>query len=399
MEKRSKTDTSWVLYFKIVSLMLDFIAAEKSGDCNLHLKTIELMIPFFHSAGHFSNAKSAHIYLQDMLNLKNVMSQQEYKKFTENDYWTVRRKNQFWAGIFSDQTIERTLMKLLSIEGGPFCRGATESVFHTWLKGTLNTKDIIECMQGYTNTFFEKSFQHKDSKDSRLKIEALAIEKLKEFLNFHNPFSTSSSGLICISTALVADEKINCHNAFETGLKTMAQIDEENFKDLKLKRSNVVLTLNQSNKTIVIDNEVIEVSSELIFQRICAMCMSAEILPELINLFQYKLAPYPLSLFNKFGMRKNNKSDFYAFFDPIDMQLDRDNYYYVIDGGMMVQKLWTPNTQFSAILKQYVSHIKFHYGENMTVGFDGYDELTSKSAERNRRQKSIMSAEYQFDEE
>jgi len=34
----------------MVSLFKDFISAERMGDWDLHLRTVELMIPFFHAA-------------------------------------------------------------------------------------------------------------------------------------------------------------------------------------------------------------------------------------------------------------------------------------------------------------------------------------------------------------
>lgn len=52
----------------------------------------------------------------------------EYEKYTEGGLFTSRRTNTYFAGIISDQTIEQTLMKSMSVEGSPFKRGATSSV-------------------------------------------------------------------------------------------------------------------------------------------------------------------------------------------------------------------------------------------------------------------------------
>lgn len=90
----------------MVSLLKSFLAAERMGDWESHLKCIELMIPFFHAAGHFNYGKSARLYLQDMKNLKKTMDPNEYKKFTKEGFFTARRTNNYYAGIFSDRTIE-----------------------------------------------------------------------------------------------------------------------------------------------------------------------------------------------------------------------------------------------------------------------------------------------------
>ena len=64
------------------------------------------------------------------------MDPSEFKKFTEG-YFTARGSNVFFSGVSTDQTIEQTLMKSMSIEGSAFKRGVTESVVHKWIKGVI----------------------------------------------------------------------------------------------------------------------------------------------------------------------------------------------------------------------------------------------------------------------
>jgi hypothetical protein len=47
----------------MTTLINNVIQADQTSDWNLHLKSIEKMIPFFHAAGHFLYGKSAHLYL------------------------------------------------------------------------------------------------------------------------------------------------------------------------------------------------------------------------------------------------------------------------------------------------------------------------------------------------
>lgn len=84
---------------RIVSVLKDFIAAERMGDWNLHLHTIERMIPYFHASGHFPYAKSAQLYLQDMQELPTKMDPEEFQKFTEG-YFTARRSDVFFFWNF-----------------------------------------------------------------------------------------------------------------------------------------------------------------------------------------------------------------------------------------------------------------------------------------------------------
>lgn len=79
----------------MVTILKDFIAADRMGDWNLHLYSIELMIPLFHASGHFPYAKASQIYLQDMKELQYKMDPTEFKKFSQG-YFTSRRSNNFF---------------------------------------------------------------------------------------------------------------------------------------------------------------------------------------------------------------------------------------------------------------------------------------------------------------
>jgi hypothetical protein len=68
------------------------------------------MLPHFHAAGHLPYAKSARLYLQQMEALEQTMPVDEYRLFTEEGYFTIRRADSFWGGNVSDQTIEQFLM-------------------------------------------------------------------------------------------------------------------------------------------------------------------------------------------------------------------------------------------------------------------------------------------------
>ena len=102
----------------MVTLLKEFIETERSGNWQLHLKCVQQMLPFFHASGHFLYAKSCHLYLQDMLNLKSKMDPTDYEKFVTYGYFTIRRSEKFWSGIWSDMSIEQTLMRTMKCTSG-----------------------------------------------------------------------------------------------------------------------------------------------------------------------------------------------------------------------------------------------------------------------------------------
>ncbi|ELU13149.1 hypothetical protein CAPTEDRAFT_202590 [Capitella teleta] len=53
-EERSRTGRLWLNYMEQVSLIKQFINAERTGDWALHLNSIRHMIPYFHAVGHLA---------------------------------------------------------------------------------------------------------------------------------------------------------------------------------------------------------------------------------------------------------------------------------------------------------------------------------------------------------
>ena len=57
---------------------------------------------------------------------------------------------------------------------------------------------------------------------------------------------------------------------------------------------------------------------------------------EIKKIFEYELAPYPLSLFDALGMRKTPKSAIYHCFQSVNSEVDTTNAAYIIDGGNLL---------------------------------------------------------------
>jgi hypothetical protein len=159
---KSKGDTAkrWVQYFEMLILVKQFIEAERSGNWQLHLETMQKMLPCFHASGHFPYAKSAHLYLQDMFGIKECITPKEYEEYVQKGYFTIRRSEKFWSGIWSDMTIEQTLMRSMKSSGGltdsmkssgglTHGRGMTDSMLTKWVLGMPTTLRITEKIEEY----------------------------------------------------------------------------------------------------------------------------------------------------------------------------------------------------------------------------------------------------------
>ncbi|GBL96169.1 hypothetical protein AVEN_118722-1 [Araneus ventricosus] len=92
------------------------------------------------------------------------------------------------------------------------------------------------------------------------------------------------------------------------------------------------------------------------------------------------------------------------FYNILDIVPERpvgntDNLYFVLDGGSLIHRVvWPKQETFGDVYTTYMSHIKRHYSEEVTVVFDGYTESSTKVTERQRRRMKRTSREIIFNE-
>lgn len=400
IEHNGPTSKLWCQYYRMTALMKLFIQAERMGDWKLHLECVSKMLPFFHSAGHFFYAKSARLYLQDMLDLEKHMKSNEYLMFTGGNF-TIRRSDKFWSGLWTDLTIEQVLMRSMKSQGGlTHGRGISSSVLARWSIGMVSMLNICEEVERFTGTATLTSEQHVDMRAARIVRDTADTEKLKIWFNTHPPFPITDR-LVSIYSGIVGGPDINCHLAQELGAEGLKQIVGNTFGKVTFKRKDKVKTLASVTTSVKVFNKRVVIDPLTIFQRVCVTKQSDE---QLKQHFAYELAPYPLSLFTEEGMRKGTKSSFYSAFTPLTENIVPGNRAFtVVDGGYLLHKvIWHRNDSVRAIIAGYVSYVFNHFGKNTAVVFDGYPEnaamRSTKSAERLRRSASLSCSDILFDE-
>lgn len=335
-----------------------------------------------------------------MINLQSRIDPVEYRKFTTQGFFTVRRTDKYWAGNWSDQTIEQTLMRTMKSSGGlTRGRGITQSVLTRWTLGMIHLQSICHEVENYCGIISTTSDQHVDMRPSRVTRDNCDVEKLTQWLHQHYPFPENDL-LISISSGFVGTDKVNCHQAELVGQKGISRIVGNNYANVAFKRSDKVITLASVANCAKIGKESVTVDPLTLFHRICIAKKSDE---DLKNFFAFELAPFPMSLFNEAGMRKGTKSSFYSAFDPTTFdKIQGANNFVVVDGGHLLHKVvWSRNINFKSIGEGYVKYLRSHYGENVSVVFDGYpsDSNTStKNAERLRRTTTLSSCEVVFND-
>lgn len=389
IEKRGPTAALWIQYFRMCTLLMNYIKAERMGNWKLHLHCVKEMIPYFHAAGHLNYAKSAHLYYQDMVTIQDRMDPREYKRFTTDGYFTIRRSEKFWSGIWSDMSIEQVLMRAMKSYGGlTRGRGVSDSVLARWTLGMLCLQSICEEIELFADVRSETSEQHVDMRPTRVVRDNMDIGKLHAWFNEHPPF-IHIQAIVSLSTGIIGHGDVNCHLAREIGISCVKKVVGGNFEELKLKRKDKVVTLASVCCSLKIANKSFTVDPLTLFQRVCVVKKSDEDLKELLK---FELAPFPMSLFTEEGIRKGTKSAMYSLFNPIEEVNLGNRKCNVIDGGYLLHKVvWntTPTTTFDMLCSTYNKYVLRYFGNNVIVVFDGYPTdagyQSTKAAERARR--------------
>ena len=94
----------WSQYMDMIDLLRRFLRALRMGDFQLYLGTLQEMLPYFAACGHNNYAKSAHVYIQDMIELEKINP--DMFRQLNSGLFVIRRSDRLWAGLPSDLVIE-----------------------------------------------------------------------------------------------------------------------------------------------------------------------------------------------------------------------------------------------------------------------------------------------------
>lgn len=331
LEKKGPTSKLWIQYIKMITLVLGFIDAERSGNFEQHFQVLQKMIPIFFASGHHFYAKYSMLYLQQMLKLHKIMDITVYDNFVNKGYFTIRRSERFWSGVWSDMTIEQVLMRSIKCAGGfTRGRGISKDVIMNWVLARVTVLEICDAAEKFCGVQFSSSEQHVDNKAARISRDSADLSKIHEFLKQYPPFPETDF-IVSIVTGLKGDSSVNCFEAFEIGEQLMNEAAGKEYSKLTYKRSSRVKNLITAVSTVKnLSNDAVTISPLQILQRLTLNIKSKDDMKEFIC---YELSPNPLSLFSGTELRKNVKSDFYLNFKSVSGVEKKGSCLHVVDGG------------------------------------------------------------------
>ena len=262
-----RTAKLWLQYMDMVDILRLFLRAERTGDWEMHLHSLQRMLPYLAAGGHHLYTKSLYIYLMKMQDLNNT-NPDLYTAFMEGQH-VLRRSDRFWAGISSDLAIEQLLMRSVKSAGGlTRGRGMEESQRTQWLLSMPACAKMNDAMHELTglNGAVTSSAQHYETTAKRQAKDNEDMKSILEFRLKHNPFEHSEQ-LRNISNGVTADARVNVDNAEAVGINIINSMKTEKVKDYRFVKASQVVTFDVKSSAKVGD-ETIKYEPQLLFQRI-----------------------------------------------------------------------------------------------------------------------------------
>ena len=304
-----------------------------------------------------------------------------HNTFLNNGYHVVRRSDRFWIGLWTDLTIEQVLMRSLKTRGGLIRgRGMSENVMLAWVHTKHICAQIHNSMTEITGNYHKTSNQHTEIGTNRIKRDNEDLEKIKLWLETHDPFDENEPFLKNIATGVTATEEdgINCDTAENIGQEIQNKLDGAPFTEAKIKRNDQICTLEIPKVGVQIGKEKVNVDPLLLFSRLLILVKRED---DVKSYFRYELTSVPTSLLAKSikqGVPTNSSTS--------------NQLYHVLDGGSLLHKVkWLPNSTYQSILNQYSNYVKTKCRKCCIV-FDGYENGPYVKDHEHKRRAGKVSA-------
>ena len=216
-----------------------------------------------------------------------------------------------------------------------------ENLRNKWLLSLPVCAVVNEAMQNLSNRNFSTSEQHMELTISTVKRDNKDTMNIFEFLLENNPFECTKD-LRSITSSLTADQTVNVHRTKHVGEKILDKMFGKNVFSFSFSRKDTVTLLGQ-DKQARVDEEVVNINPQLLFQRLLAISNNPTDEHDLDHFLLYKLCVHPAALLNEsVMMRKATKSQLADAIAQICPSLEYTNTepaFTVFDGGSLLHRI------------------------------------------------------------
>ena len=228
---RSKTFQFWDRYLRMVSLLLDYVPAERDSRVDLHIESFAEMLVYDFVCNHQNYARWGTVYVAEM----HIFREQHpdiYKKFKEHKHMIHRSPDpdKCFSGVWSDMGIEQSINKDCGTIGGLTSIKTNKAAMDRWFLTAhlkANVSSAFFSMLGlnketHTASHKENTMRWTENDEELVKSMSNLTEKrmFSPFLVEADWTSEDPKPLCNIATGLVAsDEDVAWASSIEANRK------------------------------------------------------------------------------------------------------------------------------------------------------------------------------------
>jgi len=407
--EKTLTTTSkyWFTYLKMVSILLQFVRAERTGSWELHVSSFAAMLPWFAVYDHSHYTRWGAVYLADCKQLETTHPD-VYQEFQEGNF-VVKTSNNKFNQLSTDQALEH-VNKVGKTAGGLIGITRSDNARDQWCL-TFNEKsrlvDETCAMLDVRTEDDEYSPIMKETGPSRMRRDKQDVQKIVDQLNRFRVFSLDDPDVVCLATrdvapATVTEALMTAHSRGESKLnmfvhdRLSTQTTGFHEKLKQLKSPTLKSMFHVQGKTTGVQKTV--TADRVLFQRLLVSKDSGRDI-DLKQVLCHELSPVPLSLADLSGqLRSTNKAALGQILQekittleklpPTDLRTCA-----IIDGQALVQALGKPAgaQTFGDLADAFATSVFSFFDDTCSrvdVVFDRYEKDMIKNASRITRSKS-----------
>ena len=153
---------------------------------------------------------------------------------------------------------------------------------------------VHEVITNLTGAKYPTSLPNIELSNSRVHRDNRDLKTITDYFYEHCLFDINERQLEFISVGVVADDSINCDKAESIGSKIKQSLDDVIVSEAKIKRNDMILTLDSINNCVKIKSKVTEIDPMILFNRLVVL---AERSDQTESAFDCKLTVEPTAFF------------------------------------------------------------------------------------------------------
>ena len=321
---KSQLFAFWSEYMSMVTILLQFIKAERTGNWNLHLSSTAKMLPYFYAMDRVNYARWLPIYLADMHSLQE-QHPEVYSEFIAGNH-SVSRSQQPFGQVWSDMALEQSINCDSKSKGGLVGITQQDGTVDRWFLTSHERAAITRSLKDMCGVENDKIGTHKETSVTRIERDEKDVQRLVSCFTTglaNNPFvnededNAEGTPLSNILTGVVlpneiADRLVNAsqigttsmHEFINTRLDTNKVCFWDSLKKLKIDTFKVTtrkISLKGTRGKVVTLN-----ADRELFGRLLVVAKTRSI--NLKEILSYELSCVPVSLVHPDGtMRKSQE--------------------------------------------------------------------------------------------